>query len=230
MKTVKITATLKTPVALNSPLHLDGILTAVHPSMHNRPEKPTRYDQDDIAVWQPPLPICSARSNAGTQYDWVWAATAMEFPDNAKLESDVIVKRWTAEDVEQFRLVLSTATGSLRNRFVKFPIVVANEAYFYCVTDDIKELARLLRRVRSLGGLRKSGYGVVGGWEIEDANMQWQEILVKDNIARRRIPASFGDGKPISLSVKPPYWHKFTVTQGYDVGDTVALSDHLVIV
>lgn len=230
MKTIKVTARVKTPIAINSPLHLDALLVAIHPSMHNKQAKPTRYDLDNSAIEMPPLPLCSIRSRPEKPYEWVWATTAMEFPKTARLESDVIVKRWTAEDIEQFRLVLATATGALRNRFVKFPIIVTDEAYFYCTTDDVKELARLLRRVRSLGGLRKSGFGLIDGWEIEEIDMPWQEILVKDGIARRRIPASFGDGRPISLSVKPPYWHKSTITLGYDVGDSVKLNEGLVIV
>lgn len=227
---VKATAHVKTPICLSSPLHFDALLTSIHPAMHNLSSRPTRYDVDSSSVIQAPLPLCSARSNDGDEYDWVWAATAAEFPDTAKIESDVIIKRWTAEDAESFRLVLSTATGSLRNRFIRFPIIVTPEVFFYCATSDVKELARILRRVKSLGGLRKSGYGVVSEWEIEEIDMDWQEILVKDGMARRRLPESFGLGESVSLSVKPPYWHKSTIVKGIDVGCQIELFDAVVIV
>lgn len=230
MDIVKLTAKVKTPIAINSPLHLDGLLSAVHPAMHNIENRPTRYDADGSTVVQAPLPLCSIRSSGGDLYDWVWAASATEFPDTAMLEGDAIVKRWTASDVECFRLVLSTATGALRNRLVRFPIVVTPEVYFYCMTSNWGELRRIVRRVKSIGGLRKSGYGIIDCWEIESCDLNWREVIVKDGIARRNLPASFGEGESINISTKPPYWHKSTITEGTRVGSKVNLNDGLVIV
>ena len=230
MEMLKLTAHIKTPTVLSSPLHLDGILTAVHPAMHNMDARPTRYDLHNAAVKVAPLPLHSIRSNCDRGYEWVWAASAAEFPDSAQVKNDAIVKRWTAEDTEQFRLVLSTATGALRNRFVKFPIIITDKVYFYCISKNTKELVRLLNRVDSLGGLRKSGYGMVSSWDAEPMQADWRECIVKDGVSRRRLPASFGDSAYTELTVKPPYWHNATRSLAVDVGAAIELSENVVIV
>lgn len=226
MELVKVTYKMLTPVVMSSPLHFDGLLSAVHPAMHNMTKRPTRYDEDAKAIEQAPLPICSAKKG----HQWIWAASAAEFPENAQIKNDAIVKRWTSEDVENFQLVLSTATGALRNRFVKFPIIVSPAVCFYCVTADIKELRRIAKRVNHIGALRKSGYGVVSNFEIEPMQEPLTTAICYNGIARRRLPASFGDCTEQSLQrIHPPYWSNCNKITACEAGSPFILKDVKII-
>ena len=220
MDLVRVTFKMLTPVVMSAPLHFDSLLAAVHPAMHNLANCPTRYDRNEEDIRQAPLPICSAKK----EKQWVWAASAAEFPDDAEIKSSSIVKNWSPADVENFELVLSTATGALRNRLVRFPMVVSPEIYFYCVTKNINQLNRITKRVNRIGGVRKSGYGVVSDFEIELLQEPLTNAICFGGIARRRLPVSFGDCTNQTLQrIHPPYWSNCDRVKSCEAGSAFAL-------
>ena len=229
MDIVKITMRVQSPLILSGPLHLDGLLSAVHPAMYNRC-KPIRQDMDDAAIKAAPLPLYSIRSSETAEYNWVWAATVAELPETAIFNQDFLTKNWSGEDVREFRMAVKTASGALRNRLITLPVILTPEIYFYCATKSIGELKRLLRRVQSIGGMRRVGYGVVSDWLVEPVELCWQDIIAKNGVARRNLPASFGEGEGVSVNIHPPYWHKTTSKKGTSVGGRISLSQSLVIV
>lgn len=233
MEVYKVIGKVKTPIRMDSPLHLDALLNAKHPGFHNLGCRPDRSDTNTSSIKTMPLPLCSARSNSTDKYDWVWAASAAEFPDNAIISQDAITKRWTPEDIHNLQRVLPTAKGSTRNRFVKFSTIITPEIYFYCVTNQAKELKRILKRVDFVGGLRAQGYGRVISWDFVELDSDSINSIVKNGVCRRRLPSSFGvDNKEsiLRLSVKSPYWHNCIKVPAYEVGTKVTVSEKVVIV
>lgn len=222
---VKVIASVITPIAINSSLHLDSLISAVHPAMYGN-NKLSKFDVDDKKIAIAPIPLMSAYCGN----DWVWLATAAEFPDCAKMSNDSLIKMWGPEDIDQSQRVVRTSEGALRNRFITFTTILTPEIYFYAATYDVKELNRLLNRIASIGRLRKSGYGMISNWTVEIINIPWKELLIINEIARRNIPKSFAlSGTAHQIRTTPPYWHNSNKKLGFEAGEKVILSDEIKI-
>lgn len=226
IKVYEVRYYLSSPIDMSSPIHLDAILSAVHPAMHNLSAKPERFNSDSSEIIDAPLPICSFISKG----NWVWACTAGEFPDSAIISADSITKRRGPQDQFNFQRQYLPASGCMKDRFITFQEVITPYIYFLAATIRERELTRIAKRVNSIGGKRKSGWGMVSKLEISEVEVPLSEILVKDGIARRRIPEEFLEGEATNiLQCKSPYWHPARVEPGCEVGDPVKLADSVKI-
>lgn len=228
---VKITAYLNTPIAINFPLHLDAVLTAVHPSMHNK-NAPSRFAATNSKIENAPLPLMSARTvRKDGSYSWVWVATASEFPSNAKMSIDGLTRRLTPSDIESMQRTIQSTAGAMRNLFERFTVILTDRVFFYASTDNVKELRRIITRAKHVGRLRKNGYGSVKEWVIEnDTERDFKNYLCKNSIARRRLPDDFCmDMSTKKLNIRPPYWHDCFLANAYEVGDTATLKGDIFI-
>lgn len=220
----KITFFMQTPIALSSPLHFDGLLTAVHPAMHNT-TTPTRYSKN-IPIIDAPLPLCNIRS----KNRWVWGCTAAEFPNNAKLSQDSITKRRTPQDIFNAMRSFLPGSGPMKDKFSTFQIVSTPTIYFLAATTELKELTRLTKRIQNIGGKRKSGYGIVSKFEIEPVDATIKDLLVLDGNARRNLPFVFCNNNIDDAKMIPcnsPYWHPASTEQGIEVGDPIELTENI---
>lgn len=231
---VKVSCSPLAPVVVHpsSPLHLDALLSAVHPAMHDK-GKVTR--QGASGVEYAPLPLLRALS-PDAPCDWIFAASAMEVSADAELSTVSFTKRRDGVDVLMGERQITPGMGPMRDRMTTAIAVLAREVFFFAVCYDTSELSRLLRRISHIGGMRKQGYGEVCGWGTEELGGydRWRESLVLAGKARRFLPASFcnygfsGDCRVQSLgAIRPPYWHHVSDTQRVDVGAGVILRERL---
>lgn len=199
----KITFQVKTPIIVTAPLHFDALLAAVHPAMHNLNAINRRSDADDVT--QAPLAIDSAKIGD----TWVYCCTAADYSDDARPFTSKITKR--KDGIDYYYLVKKQAprTGTGRDRCDTIYGVVCSSISFWASTRYPTLLAKLCKRVKNIGTLRKMGYGEVTGFEITpDESLTWQGCLIRYGRAVRNLPAEMvcNYSKLSQVVVRPPYY------------------------
>lgn len=225
-KTYRLRFYLSAPVALDSPIHLDGVLAAVHPAMHNQETSITRFDSGHNIVTVP-LPLCSFRAGG----NWVWACTAGEFPEIAKFGSDSLTKRRNPQDYFAAQRTFMPGSNAMKDKFITFQVVQTPYIDFLAISNDPPELHRIAKRVKAIGGKRKSGWGEVRACAIIEEPCHPKEILILDNCARRRLPKEFlyWAESITPMQCRSPYWHPKMVEDGAEVGTQIALNREITI-
>lgn len=189
-----------TPVMMTVPIHFDALLASVHPAMHNL-KQVTRFSKAEDVVTAP-LPLDSAKAGNA----WIWCASTGEFDDQAIAFDDKFNKRKDHTDYLYAQKRLTPRTGPGRDRMETAYGVLCKYMSFVYSTTAPKETDRIIKRIRSIGGLRKMGYGNVTGYEVTEIGLNWRECLVKDGMARRHLPTSMAIGEITEACVTPPYW------------------------
>lgn len=204
----KIAFIMRSPIILNDDLHLDSILSAVHPAMHNRTFLTRASLASDVTT--APLPIDSAKLNG----EWIWCASCGIFPDDAQYFHDKFSKRTAIGDFNYLHKSVTPGVGPGRDRCETIYGAVAAEVMFYASIPDKmhfeNELCRLLKRVKYLGGMRKCGYGQIADFELEKTDEEWQDCLIRHGRAARILPVAmlddYDDRDATRNRVNPPYW------------------------
>lgn len=217
MPVLRITARLGGPVVVRDALHLDGILAAVHPdcvggALHRA--------SDASEVIRPPLPIVVRRF----EDDPVHLASAEEWPEDARRRSGHLTRRRDPDDLDHLTRPIQTASGPDRDVMLRFPVVEAATVSWVAVGDR-SGVVSLLKRVPAIGSIRRHGYGVVLGWDVEVVRgADPASVLVSRGVARRHLPASWCEA-PQAVTVgawRAPYWHPSSigarVTRGTPTG------------
>lgn len=232
LKIIRVTARMGSQLVLTAPLHLDGLLSAVHPATHGH-QRPTRSDETDEHIRIAPLPLGQVFYGGS----WVWAASAAQMPDEATLRVSTITKRRDPGDVYYAQRQFQPASGPMRDRMVAVQTVCTPSMSFLAVSNDVPDVRRLLRRVMSVGGLRKNGYGQVLSWDVDVADISlgidaWRETIINDGRARRRLPAEIlkpDTYRDQQLRAMPPYWCRAGLVWGVEVGDECELRDEVML-
>lgn len=208
------------PVITTTQIHLDGILSAVHPAMHNLSWITRQSARSEVKT--APLPIDSAKIGS----KWVFCCTASDFDDSAKVFTDKFNKRKDAIDYHYITRRLTPRSGPGRDRLETCYGVLCEYVRFYASTTDLREMERICKRVRSIGNLRKMGYGSVSCIEINKTELSWKECLVLNGIAMRNMPACMVDEGFISrIPVQSPYWLSDNIEHGVMAGEKCFLAD-----
>ena len=144
------------PIITTAPIHLDALLTAVHPAMHNSGAVPTRGGSSKELKHAP------LRMDKAIVDDiWVWCCTAADYVD-ASPYHDHICKRKDGIDYFYVDRQQTPRTGPGRDRMDTVYGVLCSSVQFWASMFDssIYEFERICKRVHSIGGLRKMGYGI----------------------------------------------------------------------
>lgn len=225
MIVVDVTCHLLRPAVIDGPLHLDALLTARHPAMHTRDCSVTRKSGGRPMV--APLPLAVARIGGA----WVWCASAAcpAGPDGVA----AIVKRRDGVDYLMTQRTVYPSVGPDRDRLKRVMTVQALPPFRAAVLgpSDVKELRRLLRRVDQVGGLRKSGYGVVREWEVAEVEAVPETCLCIDGVTRRTLPVEMfaADAAPSVMSIIPPYWQTAEMWPAHPPGTKGELCKSIII-
>lgn len=208
------------PVITTTQIHLDGILSAVHPAMHNLSGITRQSARSEVKT--APLPIDSAKIGS----KWVFCCTASDFDDSAKVFTDKFNKRKDAIDYHYITRRLTPRSGPGRDRLETCYGVLCEYVRFYASTTDLREMERICKRVSSIGNLRKMGYGRVSNFEITEAEMEWRDCLVRFGVAMRNLPACMTVGGNLSrIPVQAPYWLPDNMEPGVIEGEKCCLAD-----
>ena len=216
---VRVVFEMASPVILTDPLHLDAIITAVHPDAVDTTLVRTMDAKGSIKGLSLPL------ERAGLPASWVWCASAAYFPDTAKPFSGKYCRRKDEYDADWIGKNVLTIGGIYKNRVAAASGVATPEVCFLAVPTDTDELLALCRKVQGLGRLRASGYGMIRGVRLERVTRDWRDALVYAGKAMRTLPAEMltsPAGK--SVRIRPPYWARTDRVEGAEPGDEAVLS------
>lgn len=221
----KVTFAIATPIITTTEIHFDSILSAVHPAMHNINAVTRRSKKDEIIT--APLPIDSAKIGR----DWVWCCTTGDYGDNATTYTTKMTKRKDGMDYHYLNAKQTPRTGAGRDRCdTIYGVVCDSISFFVSVSSDKnrKELERICRRIKNIGGLRKEGYGAVKTMYVEETEMSWENCLVKDGVAERNLPESFVQEEcSKKIAVTPPYWLNDNLVRGVEAGERAVLKNEV---
>lgn len=211
---------VSSPVIVSGPLHLDGVLAAVHPAAHNLDFINRSSKADDVVTI--PLPLDSAKIGD----TWVWCCTAADYDDTAVAYHDKFAKRKDYADYHYINARQTPRTGPGRDRMETIYGVSCKYVRFWASTGAGKELERIVRRVRSLGSCRKMGYGAVTDVMLSETGMAWMDCIVRDGIAMRNIPTQVAESAEMTrVPTVPPYWLPSNLVPGVEAGNPCALRD-----
>lgn len=107
---VRVVFEMASPVILTDPLHLDAVITAVHPDAVGTTLVRTMDAKGSIKGL--PLPL----ERAGVHGQWVWCASAAYFPDTAKPFSGKYCRRKDEYDADWIGKNVMTIGGIYKNR------------------------------------------------------------------------------------------------------------------
>lgn len=211
---------VSTPVITTAQIHLDGILSAVHPAMHNLNGITRQSARRELTA--APIPVDSAKIDGS----WVFCCTASDFDDSAKVFTDKFNKRKDAIDYHYINRRLTPRSGPGRDRLETCYGVICEFVRFYASTSDLQELTRICKRVRSIGNLRKMGYGAVSSFCVAETELQWSDCLVQSGVSMRNLPARMAiDGHISRIPVRAPYWLPDNMEPGIMAGEKCRLAD-----
>lgn len=211
------------PIIVGSPMHLDAILTAVHPAMHNLSYINRFSNKNEIVV--APLPLDSAKIKG----IWVWCATAADYGPSPQFFYDKFDKRADAMDYHNIQKRLTPRTGPGRDRMETVYGVVCEYVRFLASATNKNDLSRICRRVKAVGGLRKMGYGRVKELTFTETSQSWKSCLVRNGMAVRNLPAVMikTAEKTVKVQVTPPYWLPDNMVEGVREGTICSISSEV---
>ena len=224
MELLEIRARLAGPVALTSPLNIDGILTGAAASVQNLPQ-PTRLQP---LPKMPDIPLAARGMNA----DKCFLSSDAIFI-NPETETGNMVRRRDVSDVEWAGKKFHKAAGAAKDKIKRFQMVAAKEAKWFAF-GLIQEIEILLRQVDSIGSYRGHGYGEVSGWKISPIKLSFPKpghaVFDECGKALRALPASWFVGLhqgSAALPCRPPYWHSDNIVDCLPPGNRGILKDEI---
>lgn len=208
-----------TPVIVNAPIHLDGVLAAVHPAMHNLGGINRFSGRNNVIT--APLPLDSAKIDK----TWVWCATAADYAPGATAFTDKFDKRKDALDYHYISRRQTPRTGPGRDRMETVYGVACEYVQFWASSANLGALRRICARVKHIGNLRKMGYGNVHEMQITESERIWKECLILNGIAVRNLPGQLIETgeKIVEVQTVSPYWLPDNLIPGCREGDRCAL-------
>lgn len=220
---VEVVFRMKTPLAVSDPLHLDALLTAVHPDAVDA----TRlYALEAFGKKAPVLPL--PLKKAETDGAWVWCSSAAFFSDAAVNFSDTYCRRLGVADAAWLKRNVLTIGGLFKDRVAKALGIVSPEVRFLAETSDMDALEALLAEISGLGKFRAFGYGETDGFSVEPSSRPWTDCLVQNGRAVRTIPVAMLKNRPeSSVRALPPYWSLRDRCAGADPGDEAVLAEEV---
>ena len=210
----RIVFDMVTPVITTAPIHLDGLLSAVHPAMHNLDISPNRFSKTDC-LRVAPLEIDSVKIGPC----WVWCCSAGEYDDNAVPFHDKFNKRKDCNDYTYLSGRITPRTGPGKDCMETAYGIACQSISFLFSAPKSKEVERVAKRIHNIGSLRKMGYGQVKGFRIEETGLGWKDVILQDGVAVRNLPGTMVDtDELISVHVRHPYWMPANMEDGVMAG------------
>lgn len=210
----KITCRLASPIAFGPPM-LDAVLANMARRL-GRGGRPTPISRNEPIPWEFLHGVPLATFDAGSERVYCCSSPIWHS------ESSWMDHLSTRFDINSVMDVLSpgqaskafTLCGPYKPRYLPVQCYAVDRVVWY-VRGYRHDFMRMLREVRSIGPLRREGYGIVAGWECEESEPFWHIAPNPEGglpVLMRPVPRT-GDKCPYSGAVadhmgcKPPYWH-----------------------
>jgi hypothetical protein len=208
MSLLCVEATLAAPVVTTDDIHFDGLLTSAHPRARSAArEGLIGRDTPLASIPYIPIPLQRATARGLT----LPLASAAQWPEDAKLAAEHVVKRRDGWDVEALRGPIHLGLGPGKNRMLRLPVILARTVAWWAMGER-REVLRLVQRITHIGSWRAAGFGLVSSWRVETcdpATIDPRRVLVHEGVAQRHLPAEWCAGaETLGVGpIEPPYWH-----------------------
>ncbi len=215
---------VSTPVILEAPLHLDGLLSSTHPYATQRGTSLSKYSSI-TEIKSAPLCIDSARIDDAR----VWCCSAGRFDPNAQdFYSEAFIKATSDSDLYYLHLVHAPRSGVTKDIMQTIRGKVCEYVTFLFSSSNPYEVSRAAKRVRALGSFRRMGYGAVKSFELNETSKDWRECLIYNGCANRNLPAELIQTTCDRLvCTAPPYWLPDNLMPGVPFGEECELKDEI---
>jgi hypothetical protein len=111
------------------------------------------------------------------------------------------------------RKSISGSSGIYKDRRLPIRLKLVNKIVWFCCGTK-NSVLEILQNIKSIGSLRKQGFGVVSEWQAQDIENDYSFYIEKDNkkILMKSVPEDLVDKNTIGYSIgygafSPPYWH-----------------------
>lgn len=190
------------------PIHLDALLASAKVDASLRSGEPL----ERALARQEELPLERA---AGPDGEWVWKASQLllrpsSSPMNVAMTRRVDVETMAADQGRLFtsrRQSAKIGMGPFRNYDLRVPVQWQDEVVAYGV-GEIEAVSGLLRDVRSLGRLRRNGWGRVAFCAVTPASVDddggWKMRTLPLGLRDQALPEHW----PAIGNCRPPYWER----------------------
>lgn len=200
MSVLRISVRLAAPVVAAEELHLDSMFLGMSLGLHL-----TRTD-DITTLGNIPMPIVQ-RSYGGHTIAFCSAAS---WPADARLTREYFTKRKDGTDVEMLARPFRGGSGPGKNYHLP-AMTIESESMWWHAVGRRSGVLDILRHVRTIGGLRKQGFGKVvpDSWVVDVIEQPPSSVLVASGTAQRHLPAAWCSwaARHDEGSVAFPYWH-----------------------
>ncbi len=217
----ELTFKILTPIITTTDIHLDAVFSAISPSGHNKDYVITRHTPSR-SIKQLNIPIDCAKINNR----FIFCCSVANF-HNAETICDTACKRKSGEDVLYYHKNITRKTGIEKDSMIKLYGVSCDCVSFLLSSSNKSSVIRYAKRVNSIGGMRKQGYGQVTDFKLtERPDLSWKDCIVSNGKAIRNIPSIFIDGPCHSKSrCLCPYFLLDGKEPCATVGDFVKIKD-----
>lgn len=241
--TIRLTLRQGSPLVSYDPVQLDNLLAfavvqeATQGELIGNPPAP-------CVGWQIPLPLlCLWLSDRGLP---LWCSSV--FWPVPGIGEEVVGAEWRTQDVlywhkrmprgiwaeggKSGRLSLNGSTGRWMERRTPVPVTLCTHWEAHCWGDKA-EVTRLLSKIAFVGKKRAVGLGEVARWDVvsgvrdvvSDSKSQPEDILFRDGILQRPIPAAYAQRARLELAEvpsrvgwTPPQWNPKLFEEGWQPG------------
>lgn len=198
----EIRLNVSAPVIATEDIHLDGIFYAVSPAAHNKNIHLTRLTHS-CDVPDLPIPIdCLYKDGC-----YIYCCSTAEFINGQRI-TDTMTKRKDGIDYMYYHSQKTPKKGIDKDWLIKLYGVCCEQVRFLVSSSNYNALARYVRRIHSIGGLRKQGYGEVVGYDIVPrSDLTYKDCVIENGRAIRNIPQKMLTRScSASVRIRPPYW------------------------
>jgi hypothetical protein len=150
----KISFEVKTPIITSTDIHLDSIFYCVSPASHNKDVHISRFSTS----LPPELPIPIDCAKIGDKY--IYCCSTADYI-NAEQITENFTKRRDYIDYHYLNNIQTPRKGIERDIMTKAYGVVCTAVEFKLSSTNFADVNRYCRRIHSIGGLRKEGYGEI---------------------------------------------------------------------
>ena len=211
------------PIITSSEINIDSLFCGVSPAAHNKDFTVDRQTKDEM-IDTLPIPIDCAK--VGGRY--IYCSSCADYSDGVMI-CEVSTKRKDGEDILYFHKKLTPRSGIEKDCMMKLYGVACSSVKFRLSSSHGAEVERYAKRLKSIGAMRKQGYGHVKSFElIEKPELEWRNCLIENGKALRNIPQCFlmNEGAA-ELRCLPPYWLNDGREKCAAVGDEAELRDDI---
>lgn len=232
MTPLRLTWELATPIACTGyPIHLDDLVAfaktqiclrlAEHGDANATQGSIRRFAEDlpldretrgDESVWKASalIPVDDTLTSQGMRF-WTRRTDPYDYAD--RFAQGDLSMRTKPDRLKPYALKIDTSRGLLKNCFKFYPVKHVSALQAWCV-GDAEEIAELLdpdagSPLAWIGARGRSGLG-----RIKSFSMQ-EDSTATEMWCQRSMPWPYEGAVQMELAIKPPYWDRSNVRQGW---------------